>query len=198
MLKVAVTGNIGSGKSSVCKVFEVLGIPVFYADRQAKELYKDPELLQIISDKLGPSVLNNDHTLNKEALASIIFNDKQALAFINGLIHPRVFEVFEQWTRQHKNKKYCMAEAALIFESGSYRNYDKIIVVHAPEKELLQRVSHRDGISKQQAQIRLDNQLSQSFKLKNADFTLLNDNNSLLIPAILKIHHKIGDAARYV
>lgn len=193
MLKVAVTGNIGSGKSAVCSVFEVLGIPVFYADKEAKKLYSDADVLHKITGKFGTGVLNSDTTLDTKALASIIFNDKQALEFVNQLIHPRVFELFDQWCRNQTTAPYCMQEAALIFESGSYTKFDSIIVVHAPEESLLQRVSKRDGISVDQARERLNNQISQSEKISRAHFTLLNNNSELIIPQILNIDKKLRE-----
>lgn len=191
MLKVAVTGNIGSGKSAVCGVFEVLGIPVFYADKEAKKFYSDAEVLQKITEKFGTGVLTSDNTLNTKALASIIFSDKQALEFVNRLIHPRVFELFNQWCNQQTSAPYCIQEAAIIFESGSYNKFDRIIVVHAPEEILLQRVTKRDGIALNQARERLNNQMSQGEKITRADYSLLNDNSGLIIPQILKIDKEL-------
>lgn len=191
MLKVAVTGNIGSGKSVVCSVFEILGIPVFYADKEAKRLYSDAEVLQKITGKFGTSILKPDNTLDTKALASIIFNDKQALEYVNRLIHPRVFELFRQWSRNQTSAPYCIQEAALIFESGSYNKFDRIIVVHAPEEILLQRVTKRDGIPLGQARGRLNNQMIQTEKISRADYALLNDNSNLIIPRILNIDKEL-------
>lgn len=191
MIKVAVTGNIGSGKTAICNVFEVLGIPVFYADKEAKKLYSDPEVLEAIAQQFGPTVFSSDNTLDSRALASVIFSDKKALRFINELIHPRVFEMFDQWCLRQSHAPYCIQEAALIFESESFDKFNRIIVVHAPEELLLQRVVQRDNISFRQARERLNNQIGQSEKISRAHYTLLNDNTQLLIPRILSIDREL-------
>ncbi|TVQ11995.1 MAG: dephospho-CoA kinase [Bacteroidetes bacterium] len=191
MRKVAVTGNIGSGKTAICSVFEVLGIPVFYADKEAKKLYADPEVLKKITEKFGTHVVTPNNTLDTRALASIIFNDKKSLEFVNQLIHPRVFELFDQWCLSQSAAPYCMHEAALVYESGSQNLFDHIIVVHAPEEILLDRVIKRDGISMDQARERLNNQMSQTEKISLAHYTLLNDNSDLIIPQILKIDKEL-------
>lgn len=196
MIKVAVTGNIGSGKTSICRVFEVLGIPVFYADKEARKLYSDPDILNAIAQELGPEVFTSDHQLDTRALASVIFNNMNALQFINQLIHPRVFEMFDHWCLNQIHAPYCLQEAALIFESGSYEKFSRIIVVHAPEELLIQRVVKRDNIAPGQARDRLNNQMGQSEKISRADYALLNDNTQLLIPQILSIDHELRKLSR--
>ncbi len=192
MIKVAVTGNMGSGKSSVCKVFECLGVPVFYADAEAKKLYSNTGILKILTDKFGSGILAPDLTLNKKALAEIIFKDKSAIEFVNQLIHPMVFSLFDDWCKNIKDKPYCIQEAALIFESGSYKKFDRIIVVHAPESDLIERTIKRDKISDADARKRLQNQLPQEEKIAKAHYTILNDNSRLIIPVVLQAHQSLS------
>lgn len=191
MLKVAVTGNIGSGKTTICRIFSILGIPVFYADQEAKKLYNDPFIFKKVTEKFGAQILDNENKISFKALAAIIFNDPQALDFINNLIHPRVYQVFQQWTKLQQNKPYCIQESALVFETGSNKNFDKIIIVQAPEHMLTDRVMKRDGVSHIHVQNRLDKQINQSIKAEKSDYSILNDNKSFLIPQVLSIHETL-------
>jgi len=192
MLKIAVTGNMGSGKSSVCKVFETLGIPVFYADMEAKKLYTQPEIKSALKNKFGDEIYLPNETLNKQALASIIFNNEEALDFINKLIHPQVYMVFNQWVLKQKNAPYCLQESALIFETGNYRVFDKTILVYAPQEMLIQRIMNRDKSTRKQAIERLSKQMPQDYKKSMADYVLQNDNSTLIIPQILDLHKKFS------
>ena len=191
MLKVALTGNMGSGKSVVCKFFEMLEVPVFYADKEAKKLYSNSEILQKIRNLFGNEVFTSDENINKKALANIVFSDKEKLKELNALIHPEVYKMFDQWAKQHKNKPYCMQEAAIVFESGGYKRFDKTILVHAPDEILIERIIKRDGISRHEAMERLKNQMDQEKKKKLACYLLNNDNSILLIPQILDIHKQL-------
>ncbi|MFW5687554.1 MAG: dephospho-CoA kinase [Bacteroidota bacterium] len=192
MLRIAVTGNIGSGKSVVCRVFQNLGIPVFYADKEAKQLYNDPDVLQQMTDRFGEKILNNNKQLDTKALAAIIFNNREDLDFVNHIIHPRVFSLFEKWVEGLDSSiPYCIQEAALTFESGSQHRFSKIIVVHAPEEILLQRTMKRDNTTLQQARQRLSNQAGQQWKMDQADFLIQNDGTTPILPQILQIHNKL-------
>jgi dephospho-CoA kinase len=191
MLKVAVTGNIGSGKTTVCKVFETLGIPVFYADQEAKKLYHDNEIKAKLINRFGNHLFDKDENLVKSELANIIFNDATALEYVNQLIHPRVFEWFDQWSGQQTHKPYCIQEAALTFESGSYSRFDKIILVYAPEEQLIGRTMKRDGATREQTISRLNKQLPQAWKMERAHYCIHNDQSSLVIPQILEIHKEL-------
>jgi dephospho-CoA kinase len=191
MLKVAVTGNIGSGKTTVCKIFSMLGIPVFYADQEAKKLYGDPDILNHVTDQFGKQILTPDNTISFKALASIIFNDKEALEFINKLIHPKVYDSYKKWIQSHRDKPYCIQESALVFETGSNKNFDQIILVQAPENLLSKRVMKRDGVTHEQVQARLEKQMKQSVKAEKSDFSINNDNTSLLIPQVLAVHEAL-------
>lgn len=188
MLRVAVTGNIGSGKTSVCRVFKSLGIPIFNTDQEAKLIYRDPDVINTLTSRFGPAVLTTSGLLDTAALAAIIFNDPAAMEFIRLLIHPRVFEKYNQWAEEHKHHPYTIQESALVFESGSFKKLDRIIFVYAPEEVLISRVMKRDHVSSEQVLQRMRHQLSQNEKRSRSHFTLSNDNTSLLIPQILNIH----------
>lgn len=188
MLKIAITGNMGSGKSTICKVFEILGVPVFYADYHAKIFLNKKTCKQQIREKFGKEVFDKKDQIDKKSLAKLIFHDKKKLQQLNAIIHPLVFNKFEQWVNQHKEKPYCIQEAALIFETGNYKRFDQVILVYAPEETLIQRITNRDQISNHDAQARLANQMDQEEKRKMADYVIYNDNTKLLIPQLLELH----------
>jgi len=191
MLKVAVTGNIGSGKTMISRFFETLRVPVFYADREAKKLYDNPVVLKKMTEMFGPDLLNNSGKLNKNKLAEIIFNDKANLEKINAFIHPRVRDKFNQWLTEQKDQPYCIQEAAIVFETGLYKQFDKIILVYAPEDMLIERVMKRDSVAQNQVLKRLENQMPQKLKAELADYILNNNNSCLLLPQMLKIHKEL-------
>ena len=192
MLKVALTGNMGSGKTVICRFFEMLDVPVFYADIEAKKLYTNPAILQKVKALFGKEVFTSDGSVNKKALAVKVFSDKEKLKKLNDVLHPDVHKMFDQWARQHDNKPYCIQEAAIIFETGGYKRFDKTILVHAPEDILLERVMKRDAISRREVLDRLKNQMDQEEKKELADYLLPNDNSTLLIPRILEIHKELN------
>ncbi len=191
MLKVALTGNIGSGKSVICKFFEMLEVPVFYADSEAKKLYNNPEILEKIKNLFGKKVFTPEGSLNKRALANQVFSDKDKLKELNALIHPEVYKAFDKWILQHPDKPYCLQEAAIVFETGGYIRFDKTILVHAPEEILIERVMKRDSLSRSEVLERLNNQMDQNQKMMLASYLLPNDNTILLIPRILEIHSEL-------
>jgi dephospho-CoA kinase len=192
MLKVAVTGNIGSGKTTICRFFALLGIPVFYSDVVAKNLYNDPVILGMMVEQFGKQILTEANALDTKVFASIIFNDKNALSFVTSIIHPAVFKLFHQWCNSHKNKPWCIQESALVFETGNDKNFDRIILVYAPEDILIQRVTKRDGSSPEDVANRLNHQIPVEAKLKLAHYQILNDNSQLIIPQLLHIHEELS------
>ncbi len=189
MLKVAVTGNMGSGKTTVCRIFESLSIPVFYADAEAKKLYHDLDVLNILVDRFGKRILNENKQLDFKAFGGIIFKDNNSLEFVNQLIHPLVFKKFGQWMQQQIHKPYCIQESALTFETGNYKKMDKTILVTAPDELLISRVMQRDGSTAEQVTERLNRQLPQNEKKKLADYCIVNDNKTLVIPQVLEINN---------
>ncbi|MBK6635066.1 MAG: dephospho-CoA kinase [Chitinophagaceae bacterium] len=190
MLKIGLTGGIGSGKSTVAKVFEVLGIPVYYADDAAKKLMnEDAALKQKIKLQFGESVYANEH-LNKKALADIVFNDPEKLALLNALVHPATLKDVESWM-QSQSSPYIIKEAALIFESGAHQNLDYVIGITAPAPLRIQRTMQRDGITREAVVARMDKQMDDTIKMKLCDFIITNDEQEMLLPQLLALHDKL-------
>jgi dephospho-CoA kinase len=161
MIKIGITGGIGSGKTIVCSIFEKLGVPVFYADTVAKEIMvTDPVLREGIINTFGKDSYEASGKLNNKYIANIVFNDQQELAKLNGLVHPAVFRAFDSWQQSiSADVPYALKEAALLFESGSYQMCDKSILVTAPAEVRIQRVMERDEVTRAQVEARMDKQL---------------------------------------
>lgn len=191
MLKVGLTGNIGSGKTLVCQIFESLGVPVFYADRVASELYDEPEIREQVKQTFGDEIYDSDGKLIRQKLAGLVFHDEKALRNINGIIHPGVVKRYMQWLEDHVNEDYTIHEAAILFESNLEHEFDRIIMVSAPEEIRLQRVMERDAADEKDVEARMKNQWPEDQKAKKADFVIINDGKQFLIPQILKIHNQL-------
>lgn len=190
MRKVAVTGGIGSGKSTVCRMFSVLGIPVFEADRVAKELMvQDAELRNAIAARFGDAVIG-EQGFDRKALAAIVFNDQAALADLNALVHPAVRRAFAQWAVE-QYAPYVIMEAAILAETGGHAAFDHVIVVSAPEKMRLARVVERDGVGEDAVLARIRNQASEEERLGIANDIIMNDGVQLIIPQVLNIHQHL-------
>ena len=194
MIKVALTGNIGSGKSTVVKIFSIIGIPVFCADQEAKLLYKDPNIKEAVWDYFGNTVFNQQKEVDFKKLASSVFNDEHALRKINEIIHPGVFKKYNEWLMQNDSYDYTIHEAAIIFENKLENHFDIIINVSAPENIRMERVIKRDGISPEQFYNRARHQISDNEKNKKADYVVINDGKQFLIPQIMQIHKKISSS----
>ncbi|MCD8741568.1 dephospho-CoA kinase [Mucilaginibacter roseus] len=191
MLKIGLTGNIGSGKTTVAKVFEVLGIPVFYADAAAKSVVaSDAELIDGVKRTFGSEAYFADATLNRKYIADIVFNNADELARLNALVHPAVFRAFDEWTLYQTKAPYVIKEAAILFESGSYKMCDQIILVAAPLDQRLRRVIQRDGISMEEAAGRDARQMNEEEKSKLADHIINNNGSRLVIPQVLALHQQ--------
>ncbi len=190
MIVIGLTGGIGSGKTTVAKIFQEKGIPVFFADDEAKKLMQDSEVLRAkIRATFGDkSYLNN--TLNRAYLAQIVFSDKSQLERLNALVHPAVKNHFIEWQSKQKSK-YVIYENAILFESKSNLNCDFIIVVSADKETRIKRVIKRDNISRQEVLKRIDNQWTQARKMALADAVIINDNSQDLYPQILSIQQDI-------
>ena len=187
MFKIGLTGGIGSGKTTVAQVFEKLGVPVFYADLETKKcMQSDVVLIKQLKATFGNNIYV-DRMLQKDRLASIIFNDDSALQTINRLVHPAMQRVFDEWCSS-QNASYVLKEAAILFESGSDKVLDKIVCVSAPDDLRKERVMKRDGIKESQVSERMSKQWEQSRKIELAHFHILNDEKQLIIPQILEIH----------
>ncbi len=193
-LRVGITGGIGSGKTTVCRIFESLGIPVYYADDWAKWLINNDEAVRKgILEIFGPEAYTQEGEYNRSFVAKIVFENKDKLAALNALVHPAVERHSRAW---HEEKAaagtpYTLKEAALMVESGSHKFLDFLIVVTAPEGLRVQRVVRRDGVSAEQARARMANQMPEIEKVKLADFVIENDGEHALIPQVWKIHREI-------
>lgn len=187
MLKIGLTGGIGSGKSTVAKIFETLGIPVYYADAEAKRLMNSSETLKkVIRQNFGEATYENDQ-LNRKYLAGIVFNNPEKLELLNALIHPVTINDAEQWMQQ-QSAPYSIKEAALLFESGAAENLDFIVGVYAPQALRIKRVMKRDGLTTDEIMKRINRQVNEEMKMKLCDFVIINDEQELLIPQVLKLH----------
>jgi len=189
MLKVGVTGGIGSGKTTVCRIFEVLGAPVYYADDRAKELMQtDLKLIAVIKEIFGDETYV-DGKLNRAFIASKVFSNKAQLAKLNAAVHPAVAKDAEQWMKQFSDKPYVIKEAALLFETGWHKQLDKTITVYAPMEVRIQRLKARDNATYEEITARMKNQMRDEDKIKLADFVIYNDNRHALIKQVLGVHH---------
>jgi len=191
MIKVGITGGIGSGKSTVCKVFRVLGVPVFEADSIAKQLMNTDLLLrEKLVDLFGSSVYQQDQTIDRKYLAGIVFNNPSLLGQLNEIVHPAVRKAFDDWCLAQQ-APYVIHEAAILFESGFYKMMDKTITVVTDKKERIERVVKRDHITAELVIERMKNQWSDEEKIKLADFVIGNNDQELIIPQIVEIDKKI-------
>ena len=190
--QVGVTGGIGSGKSLVCQIFQILGVPVYNADQRARWLMNNDEPLKVaIIHSFGSQSFDSNSNLNNIYLAKAVFNDKEKLGELNKLVHPRVAEDYGQWLSQHIKEKYVIKEAALLFEAGSDKYLDSIVVVSAPEELRIERVLKRDPFrTREQIMNIIKSQFSEMEKLELADYIIDNDLNSMVIPQVLELNKK--------
>lgn len=197
MIKVGITGGIGSGKTSVCQIFERLGVPVYYADIRAKQLMEeDRQLVADIKKLIGNDAYNEDGTLNRKLIADTVFSDEKKLLQLNGLVHPAVGKDYESWNEilQRNNYPYSIKEAALLVEAGSYKQCDKLIVVTAKLEDRIARVIARDNATREQVLARINAQVPEEEKVKLADFVIHNDTIMDLVPQVTKIHLTLSQA----
>lgn len=192
-LKIGITGGIGSGKSTVCKVFSLLGIPVFEADKVAKQLLDShSEIKKELIHLFGKEIYTANNGVDRKKLAGIIFNDDIQLAKINALVHPVVRNEFRNWVELQESP-YIIHEAAILFESGFYKMMDFTILVSAPEKQRVERVMKRDGISEELVKSRMAKQWTDAEKRKLASKELINDNLNLLLPLIIETDKRLKE-----
>lgn len=194
MLRIGITGGIGSGKSTVAHVFEVLGIPVYYADIEAKKMMNsDEELKQQIIREFGNAAYENG-ILNRRHLASIVFANKEKLAVLNALVHPATIRHGMQWMEKQRTP-YAIKEAALIFESGTQEYLDYVIGVSAPLHLRIQRAMQRDNITREEVLHRMQNQIDEEIKMRLCDFVIKNDEQELVIMQVLTLDKKLRELA---
>jgi len=194
MLKIGLTGGIGSGKSTVAKIFEMLGVPVYYADDAAKKLMQEnDELRTVLKQVFGEETYTNGQ-LNTAHLSAQVFGNEERLKELNSIVHPIVIAAGHNWMQQ-QTAPYAIKEAALFFESGSQAGLHYIIGVFAPQALRVHRTMQRQGISRQQVLARMDKQLDDNIKMKLCDFVIVNDEQQLLLPQVLQLHQKFTNGA---
>jgi dephospho-CoA kinase len=187
MLKVGITGGIGSGKSTVCQVFETLGIPVLYADQVARFLMEnDAMLIDGIKMLFGNDIYEGG-ILNREKISSIVFRRPEILTELNRLVHPAVSRYGKQWM-QTRESPYVIKEAAIFFESGTYRDMDIMVGVYAPQKMRILRTAERDKIPQEDVLARMEQQMDDEEKMKRCDYVIINDDIEPVIPQVLRLH----------
>ena len=186
-LTIGITGGIGSGKSTVCQIFKILGIPLFEADLVAKTLINsNQEVRNGLIQLFGREIYGSDNRINRKMLANLIFNDDNLLKKVNQLVHPAVRNEFTNWMKL-QDSEYIIHEAAILFESGFYKMMDYTILVSAPEEMRIGRVSKRENITPEMVRERMAKQWSDEEKRKLTTLELVNDNKKLIIPQILEI-----------
>ena len=192
MKNIGLTGGIGSGKSYIAKVFEALDIPVFYADNEAKKILNEPQIIINVSEVLQTNIIDPVTGLaNRKKIASIVFNDSEKLKLLNQIIHPAVEQNFIIWRANHAQKKYVIKEAAILFESGSYKKLDGVICVVSPLELRLKRVAVRDNESEAEILKRINNQWSDEQRIALSNWIIHNDERSPILSQVLQIHQKI-------
>lgn len=190
-LQIGITGGIGSGKSTICRIFKVLGVPVYDADLRARQLMEhDQMLIESIRQTFGAAAYKKDGTLDRIFMANAVFGNQEALTQLNALVHPRVRLDYEAWSSAQL-ARYVLREAALLYESGSYTTVEKMIVVTSPHDLRIKRVLLRDKHrSHKDIEAIIANQLSDEEKSKRADYIIQNDERHLVIPQVLALHQQ--------
>jgi len=187
MLKIGITGGIGSGKSTVARVFHTLGIPVFDADIVAKDIVaKDPQVRKALIKHFGDIVFENGQ-LNKKYLSGIVFNNAGKLKLLDSIIHPATIKASEIWMEK-QNTSYAIKEAALLFEANTANGLDAIIGVYAPVEMRIGRVMHRNRLSREEVLNRIGKQMNEDEKMNLCDYVIYNDEKQAVIPQVLELH----------
>jgi dephospho-CoA kinase len=191
-LRVGVTGGIGSGKTTVCRIFEELGIPVYFADERAKALMVNSKpLVKKIKALFGEQAYLPDGSLDRKLIAGLVFHDATLLHKLNAIVHPAVMKDGEKWHNRQLKAPYTLKESAILFEIGSQGFYDKTILVFAPNELRLQRTMKRDGLTREAVEARMSKQLDDKKKMQMADYVLINDGEQLLLPQIVALHRQL-------
>lgn len=188
--RIGITGNIGSGKSLVCKIFYHLGINTFYSDEETKKLYLYPEIKKEITKRFGEEVYFADGSLNKKLLSYHLFQNEEALKFIESLLYPKLNQVFDEWCERQKSC-FVLFESAILFEKNFDKQFDKIIFVSSPEDVRLKRAMLRDNCDEENVRSRMRLQWDEEIKKEKSDYIINNDGVEMLIPQIVKINKQL-------
>jgi len=183
---IGITGGMGSGKTTVCKIFESLGVPVFYADDVAKQLYGEASIQEQVISVFGKNVFVNG-ALNRAYLANLVFKDSEKLQRLNAIIHPAVSEKFEAWKRK-QSSDWVLKEAAILIESGGADYCDEIVLVRASEAERVKRITKRDGVDVESVLARMKSQMNDEERMKYVDHVVDNSGVKMLIPQVLELY----------
>ena len=196
MIKIGLTGGIGSGKSTVAKLFEVLGAPVYYADDAAKRLMNEDEILkQQVQKEFGKEAYTNG-SLNRKYISDIVFANPEKLDLLNSIVHPATLKDAEEWMNK-QTTPYAIKEAALIFESGAQEQLDYVIGVSAPTPLRIQRTIQRDNITREEVIARMNKQIDETIKMRLCDFVITNDEQQLVISQVMALHNHITQLVKH-
>lgn len=190
VFRLGITGGIGSGKSTVCRVFNILGIPVFSADIEARIIMDNDQDLKKRINEISGRDMYLKGTLDRREFASMIFNNEELINKVNSIVHPVVFERFNTWTEE-QGSQYVIMEAAILFESGASKLVDNVLTVVTPLEERIQRLLSGGKLTMDQIMDRIHNQIDDDTRMRNSDYVIFNSENDMIIPAILKVHKEI-------
>ena len=189
MIKVGITGNIGSGKTIVCRVFEQFGVAIFDSDKRAKDLYCREDVKEKIKQLFGNELFSENGEIDKKKLAQIVFADFKLLNTLNELIHPLVLEEYKKWIDLHKDESYTLFESALLYPCNLTHLFDKIIFVEAPLDLRIKRILERDKTSLEHVKQRIEKQSFEKDDFFYPDYVILNDEQHLIAPQVMEIHN---------
>jgi dephospho-CoA kinase len=193
MLKVGLTGNIGSGKSIISEIFSTLGVPIYHADQESKKFLNDTGVKAEIVSRFGSGMLAASGEIDRVTLANLVFQDEGGLNTLNSILHPMVIKDFMNWCGAYQEHPYIIQEAAIIFESGVEKLFDKIILVSCPKEIAIERVIKRDGVDGNSVLQRMRFQMEDAVKAKRSDFVIVNSGSEMVIPQVLSIHAKLSE-----
>ena len=194
MKKIGLTGGIGSGKSYIAGIFEALAVPVFYADDEAKKILNNKAVLAEVSLALGSDIADEQTGLpDRKKIAAVVFSSPEKLKALNQIIHPKVEQLFQEWCIKNTAAKYVIKEAAILFESGSYKNLDAVICVVSPLEVRMKRIAARDNTSETEILKRIKNQITDEERIAKSDWVIQNNDQDGLLKQVLHIHQAILD-----
>lgn len=188
--RIGITGNIGSGKTLVCKIFNHIGINTFHSDEETKKLYLIPEIKEKIIAYFNDEVYFKDGSLNKKLLSYHLFKNPEALSFVEGILYPQLNKTFDEWCEK-QDSRYVIFESAILFEKGFNTQFDKVVFISAPEDIRLQRAMLRDHCNEENVRSRMRLQWNEELKINKSDFVIYNDGKKMLIPQVVKVNEEI-------